>query len=817
VTENKVVILELLVEDQFEDDLQDSKEEITESEELTEQPIKRFDNFNQKELEVQKEQESLEEERQSAEISFKERLKQRFKQFRQEHKGVLNKKVSLPNQPVTERNVGRSFKHKEDDTEIKRERPKFGKRTDLIRKKLAEVLKHSARTIEKSTLKRTFVPSFLRTKSVTDVSRILPTVARSLFEIGPSSTRTPAVFQRTNRFKRPEIRRNILNKVFGKSITSDNDNAEHKDVENVHRGNATTVDNITDIEPTDSIQPSTASTDIISNDQVPPVPIFNTYHFENAANIDLQSSIHENKIAEDTIFPTPIIQIVDQDFDKSILTNQKLPERAVDQNSLESTLQVSTVVPEEQTDSYLEIATIRSPYTFDIDNDQKSTRYITVTRTFTSDILSSPSMNSLPVEQNTGTISNPDHLDGLESTLHVSTVFPGNIESSYLEVATIRSPYTFVLEDELKSTRFITVTRTFTSDNDNIVSTDLRTASTFDFLDLYAQNLETITETLTSEDVIVKTSVVPVVVDDKFTSLKTITQSFTVTSLVTALKTLAASTPSKFVPSASFIDIDREFDNQESVNRETFLPVELGFANTNRVNTEDIKSENSYFDDSFPFSDLDPSFVLLPSQTPANQKVTISLPIPSPIATSPTISNPVLTKAPQILQNLLSPEQLNYIQLLQERLSGLKPQVVTRSEPVLRTETEYVTNTIKLIQGDTEFETTLLKPIGLTTITDYKYVTTTLPPQLSSLPPVPLNLPPINPFSLALAPSYTVITSLVTHSTVVTETETNEYKIIFRARPITTTVLNTKLVSTVLTTFVTQTVTVPPIIGGFLG
>ena len=139
------------------------------------------------------------------------------------------------------------------------------------------------------------------------------------------------------------------------------------------------------------------------------------------------------------------------------------------------------------------------------------------------------------------------------------------------------------------------------------------------------------------------------------------------------------------------------------------------------------------------------------------------------------------------------------------------------SEPVLRTETEYVTNTIKLIQGDTEFETTLLKPIGLTTITDYKYRTTTLPPQLSSLPPVPTNLPPINPLSLVLAPSYTVVTSPVTHSTVVTETETQEYKIIFRARPITTTVLNTKVISTVITSFVTQTLTVPPIIGGFGG
>ena len=141
--------------------------------------------------------------------------------------------------------------------------------------------------------------------------------------------------------------------------------------------------------------------------------------------------------------------------------------------------------------------------------------------------------------------------------------------------------------------------------------------------------------------------------------------------------------------------------------------------------------------------------------------------------------------------------------------------MVTMSEEVLRTETEYATNTIKIIQGDTEFETTLLKPVGLTTVTDYKYTTTTLPPSLSSLPPVPTNLPPINP--LGLAPSFTTVTSPVTHSTVVTETETQEYKIIFRARPITTTVLSTKVVSTVLTSFVTQTLPVPPIVGGIIG
>ena len=51
-------------------------------------------------------------------------------------------------------------------------------------------------------------------------------------------------------------------------------------------------------------------------------------------------------------------------------------------------------------------------------------------------------------------------IDPLQTTLRVSTVFPENKEktSTYLEVATIRSPYSFNIEEGM-STRFITVTR----------------------------------------------------------------------------------------------------------------------------------------------------------------------------------------------------------------------------------------------------------------------------------------------------------------------------------------------------------------------
>ena len=46
--------------------------------------------------------------------------------------------------------------------------------------------------------------------------------------------------------------------------------------------------------------------------------------------------------------------------------------------------------------------------------------------------------------------------DDLQTTLHVSTVFPASSSSVVLEVATIRSPYSFDFEDG-KSTRFVTI------------------------------------------------------------------------------------------------------------------------------------------------------------------------------------------------------------------------------------------------------------------------------------------------------------------------------------------------------------------------
>ena len=240
--------------------------------------------------------------------------------------------------------------------------------------------------------------------------------------------------------------------------------------------------------------------------------------------------------------------------------------------------------------------------------------------------------------------------------------------------------------------------------------------------------------------------------------------------------------------------------NQESINRETFLPID------GRFNDQNTLTVNS--DDPLGFSDIDSSFVLTPSP-----------PVLSSLTPTPSIPEPSVISLPDpaSLGNLFSPEQLSYIQLLQKQIPGLPLQslppqvvkqiklvneygscqlyikcclkVVTLSSSVVRTSTALVTSTFRLLRGNSEVVTTLVNPV-LTEVTEVSEVTSTL--------------------AHPLAPATSLVTSPVTISTTLTQVETESYRVLFRARPITTTVINTRLVPTVLTTFATQTLPLPP-------
>ena len=141
----------------------------------------------------------------------------------------------------------------------------------------------------------------------------------------------------------------------------------------------------------------------------------------------------------------------------------------------------------------------------------------------------------------------------------------------------------------------------------------------------------------------------------------------------------------------------------------------------------------------------------------------------------------------------LSSAQLEYLHLLglPAQLPDLQPRLVTLTQPVVTTEEQFSTQTLTLGLGGKEVVTTLVQPLGLTTRTSFTTLTTTLP-------------------SLSPFPSTTIISSPVVVNTVVTQTDIQQYRILFRNRPITTTLTSTRLVTTMATSYIVQTVTLQP-------
>ena len=213
----------------------------------------------------------------------------------------------------------------------------------------------------------------------------------------------------------------------------------------------------------------------------------------------------------------------------------------------------------------------------------------------------------------------------------------------------------------------------------------------------------------------------------------------------------------------NFIDFDLELDEEESINQETIVEPEVNFVNA--VKSEEVENKFGVA----PTPVLEPSFAASP--TPGSELG-------------------------------LQPAQLQYLQLLGAQLTDLQPTVVTLTAPVLTTEEKFETQTLTLGLAGKEIVTTVVNPVGLTTKTSFTYLTTTVAPNL--------------PF----APSTTLISSPVILSTVLTETDIQHYRILFRNRPITTTLTSTRLVTTQATSYVTETVTLQPsgpLLAGILG
>jgi len=507
--------------------------------------------------------------------------------------------------------------------------------------------------------------------------------------------------------------------------------------------------------------------------------------------------------------------------DEDILQNIDNPEIRLER--LKTTLLVSTVYPEKSKDNYLEIATIRSPYTFEVENNEKSTRFITVTRTFSKSLetTEAPASSIRPTP---------------------SQAPAGISKTPIFDTKSIPAPENILATTDYKD--IITGSQSVETLPAVILPTSLyRSVPPF----------KTVTESFSTEELMIKKSILPVIIGSE-TSDYTLSQTYSVTRYVTATKTIPPMEFYEFSPSKSFADFDALFEEAGSENREQLLPGELEFSDQDNFGLEGpspvrVTPPPGFVDDlDLIGAKLD--FVnhmeqkhnpeIFNLKNPPTIQSSINQQEQFAIAPSKTVSTPSLPQ-PSINGFNISPEQLLYLQLLQNPLAalglagglganlggGLDAQVVTESKPVYRTETVFETSKIKLFQGAKEFTTTLVNAAGVTTITDYELTTKTINPgfgglgsglsgtQQSPTPGSPLGAG--SPLGGLFQPSYTVVSSPVIRNTVQTQTITEELRVIFRNAPKLTTITSTKLVSTQVTSFITKTQRVQPTANPFAG
>ncbi|KAJ3658509.1 hypothetical protein Zmor_010244 [Zophobas morio] len=406
-------------------------------------------------------------------------------------------------------------------------------------------------------------------------------------------------------------------------------------------------------------------------------------------------------------------------------------------------------------------------------------------------------------------------------TLKVEISTPPDFKDIYYEIATIKSPYTFQAGN-VKNTRYITVTSTFEKSlvntpeatispsgseplTENILATSSNYGKDNNFLDssvatlppiylasdMQTPPLETLTETFSTTQTMFKTHVLPIVHTGNETATTTLVQTYLVTRMVTATKTLPPMDAYHFIPSKTLKEFNSYLDEAGS---ELHLELEFGDQNDD----DDGHAKRAFHDldlakigSDFDLSDVDkariPDGLLRPKKAP----------------------KPILNE--QFPAQNLNPDQLQQLALLRLLNPGAaQGQVITTSKPVLKLETVYESLVIPVTTAGNTILSTISKVLGTVTKTDYEFGTSTIAPAPLPLPPVPVN--PLFP-----QPQFAVTSSPIIQSTLVTQTDSKILKLTFGAKTAYTTIFSTKVVPTLLTTYMTASVPVQPTAATFPG
>lgn len=310
--------------------------------------------------------------------------------------------------------------------------------------------------------------------------------------------------------------------------------------------------------------------------------------------------------------------------------------------------------------------------------------------------------------------------------------------------------------------------------------------------------LETLTETFSTTQTMLKTHILPVLHEGGGNATSyTLIQTYMITRLVTATKTLPPMDAYHFNPSKALKEFNSKLDEAGSE-----LNLELDFGDDNEEDEEsnirhalpddlDLANIGSAFD----ISEVDKSN--LPEGHLRPKKKTT----PKPTTETPT--TPATANIDPFMQNL-SPEQLQQLALLRflnpAAAAQLPPQVITTSKPVVKLETVYESHVIPIFNGVSTTFSTISRPVATVSKTEYEIGTSTL-----AMPQLPLPPQQINPL-FQQPQQFQITTAPIVTQTMVTETRSKILKLTFGAKTAYTTLFSTQVVPTILTTYITQSV-----------
>jgi hypothetical protein len=417
----------------------------------------------------------------------------------------------------------------------------------------------------------------------------------------------------------------------------------------------------------------------------------------------------------------------------------------------------------------------------------------------------------------------------LVETLKVEISTPADFKDTYYEIATIKSPYTFQV-GTVKNTRFVTVTSTIEKVfepeptitpslteplTENILATTAHIDKEHNLLDssiatlpvltlsadMETPPLETLTETFSTTQLMLKTHILPVVRPGNNATSYTLIQTYHVTRLVTATKTLPPMELYQFVPSKRLNEFNSRLDEAGS---ELHLELEFG---------DDDEDDEDNPRQTLP-SDLDLSNIGSDFDVSEVDKANLPEGLKRP---KKKVSRPRTTESPILQQPGLNPEQLQQLallRLLNPQAAAQIPQIITTSKPIVTLETVYESHIIPILHGASTSYSTISRPIGTVSKTEFEYGTSTLPVQLPQVP--------LNPFlqqqpQLQQQQQYQLQSTPVVTQLIVTATESKVLKLTFGAKTAYTTLFSTRVVPTQVTTYITNSVPVQPTANPFQG